>query len=118
MAKLGERDLVCAEVLVGKGKSIRSVARDLGVDESTLRYRLQRRAAGVADGRKGKPEACDEVAHVIEGWIERQPWDSTDGRNRPESIKVLYTRQAFTRLHRSYRPGPSLNSITCWRRHE
>ena len=40
MAKLGLRELVCAEVLVlEKGKSVRSVARDLGVDESTLRYR-------------------------------------------------------------------------------
>ena len=89
MAKLGLRELVCAEVLVlEKGKSVRSVARDLGVDESTLRYRLQRRAEGAVDGRKGKREACDGVAGVIEAWIERQPWDSE--RERPESIKSLY----------------------------
>jgi len=89
MTKLGLRELVCAEVLVlEKGKSVRSVARDLGVDESTLRYRLQRRAQGAVDGRKGKPEACDGVAGVIEAWIERQPWDSEN--ERPESIKSLY----------------------------
>ena len=89
MAKLGERELVCAEVLVlEKGKSVRSVARDLGVDESTLRYRLHRRSTGATDGRKGKAEACDEVAEVIEAWIERQPWDSES--DRPESIKSLY----------------------------
>ena len=44
MARLSERELVCAEVLVDKGRSVRSVAKELGVDESTLRYRLKRRA--------------------------------------------------------------------------
>ncbi len=46
MAKLSERELVCAEVLVAKGmKSIREIAGDFGVDESTLRYRLKKRPA-------------------------------------------------------------------------
>ena len=34
MGKLSGRELDCAEVLVGKGKSVRSVARDLQVDET------------------------------------------------------------------------------------
>jgi transposase-like protein len=42
VSTLSERELVCAEVLVGKGRSLRQVARDLGVDQSTLRYRLSR----------------------------------------------------------------------------
>jgi len=88
MGKLSARELDCAEVLVGKGKSVRSVARDLQVDESTLRYRLARRAAGATDGRSEQPEACDELAGVIEAWIARQPWDSDT--ERPESIKSLY----------------------------
>ena len=66
MGKLSARELDCAEVLVGKGKSVRSIARDLQVDESTLRYRLARRAAGATDGRSEQPEACDDVAGVIE----------------------------------------------------
>lgn len=58
MAKLSERELVCAEVLVDKGRSVRSVAKELGVDESTLRYRLRRRAEGAVDGRARQAEAC------------------------------------------------------------
>ncbi len=88
MARLSERELVCAEVLVGKGRSVRSVAKELGVDESTLRYRLQRRRAKAVDGRSRQPEACDAVADVIEAWIARQDWDGESAR--PESIKSLY----------------------------
>jgi len=64
------------------------VAKELGVDESTLRYRLARRRDGAVDGRKGKAEACDAVAGVIEAWIAQQDWDGVSGR--PESIKSLY----------------------------
>lgn len=91
MARLSERDLVRAEVLVGdKGRSVRSVAAKLGVDESTLRYRLARRRENAVDGRKQQPEACDDVAVVIEAWIAQQDWDGESGR--PESIKSLYER--------------------------
>ena len=47
MTKLREEDLVCAEVLISRsGRSIRSTAQDLGVSESTLRYRLKRSGRG------------------------------------------------------------------------
>lgn len=88
MASLSEADLVCAEVLVGKGRSVRGVARELGVDESTLRYRLKRRALGAVDGRSKQPEACEPYSDVIEAWIARQPWN-VEGK-RPEAVKVLY----------------------------
>jgi len=88
VAKLSVRELVCAEVLVGKGRSVRSVAKELGVDESTLRYRLERRAAGAVDGRTQQAEACDPFKDVIESWIKRQDWDGE--RRRPESIQSLY----------------------------
>mgnify|MGYP001442256296 FL=1 len=88
MASLSEADLVCAEVLVGKGRSVRGVARELGVDESTLRYRLKRRALGAVDGRSRQAEACEPFAPVIEEWIARQPWN-VEGK-RPEAVKVLY----------------------------
>lgn len=88
MAKLSERDLVCAEVLVGKGKSVRSIATDLGVDESTLRYRLKRRAEAAVDGRQQQPSACDAHSGVIDAWIARQDWSGVSGR--PESMKSLF----------------------------
>ena len=90
MAKLSERELVCAEVLVGSGGRQRAQReKDLGVDESTLRYRLEWRRQGAVDGRSRQAEASAPFEGVIHDWIERQPWDSTDGRNRPESIRIL-----------------------------
>jgi transposase-like protein len=72
VAKLSERELVCAEVLVTEaGKSVRAVASDLGVDESTLRYRLRRRREGAVDGRARQPEAATAFRDVIEAWVER-----------------------------------------------
>ena len=122
MAKLGERDLVCAEVLVGNGKSVRSVAKDLGVDESTLRYRLARRRKGAVDGRTQQAEACAPFEDVIRAWIDRQPWDSTDGLDRPESIKVLFEQlvgehgysgsyKAVQRFVRRRAPAPQVRPV-------
>ena len=88
MAKLSERELVCAEVLVGKGRSLRQVARDLGVDESTLRYRLRRRQAGAVDGRTKQSEACAPFEDTITAWIERQDWSGLG--DRPESVQLLF----------------------------
>ena len=61
---------MCAEVRKKKGAGVREIARELGVDESTLRYHLQRRAAGLEDGRKRQAEACEEYADVIGEWLE------------------------------------------------
>ena len=56
MTKLREEDLVCAQVLTAEGgRSVRSTAQEVGVAESTLRYRLKRRAEGAVDGRRHKP---------------------------------------------------------------
>jgi len=83
--KLSERQLVCAEVLLERGWSMRRTAKELGVDESTLRYRMARRQAGPVDGRSGKPELCDPFAAVIAVWLERQ-----QDVPRPESVRSLY----------------------------
>ena len=121
MARLSERELVCAEVLVGdKGRSVRSVATELGVDESTLRYRLKRRAARAVDGRSRQPVACDAVAGVIEAWIAVQDWDGESGR--PESVKSLYellvaehgyvgSYKAVLRFVRRRAPAPKLRPV-------
>ena len=54
MTKLREKDLVCAQVLTAQcGHSVRSAAQELGVAESTLRYRLKRRAEGAEDAGAG-----------------------------------------------------------------
>jgi len=120
VAKLSERDLVCAEVLVGKGKSVRSIATDLGVDESTLRYRLKRRAEAAVDGRQQQSSACDPHAEVIDAWIERQDWSGETGR--PESMKSLFeilvaehgysgSYKAVQRFVRKRAPAPAVRPI-------
>ncbi len=76
---------MCAQVLSERGRSVRSIASELGVDESTIRYRLQRLRTKAADRRHGKPEVCNSRASIIENWIEQQA-----SPNRPESVRVLY----------------------------
>jgi len=117
---LSERELVCVEVLVGEGRSVRSVAKELGVDESTLRYRLRRRADGAVDGRALQAEACAPFEDVIQAWIERQDWDGESGR--PESIRSLYETlvaehgyvglyKAVQRFVRKRAPAPSVGPV-------
>lgn len=52
-----------AKEMVARDVSVRQVARQLGVDESSLRYRLGR-AADAPDGRQDRPS-------VLDGWDER-----------------------------------------------
>jgi glycine/D-amino acid oxidase-like deaminating enzyme len=53
----------------GKGRSVRSIAADLGVDESTVRYRPRRRREHASDGRREKTEVCGAFSDVIAVWI-------------------------------------------------
>ncbi|MDM8000890.1 MAG: IS21 family transposase [Dehalococcoidia bacterium] len=95
MPRLRWKDVVAAAVMQEHGRSVRGLARDLGVDESTLRYRLKRHRAGIEDGRRHQPEACSEWHEVIMSWI-----DARAGRGRPEPVKALYEQlvceQGFT----------------------
>lgn len=104
MGKLSARELDCAVVLVGRGESVRSIARDLQVDEDKLRYGLARRAAGAADGRKGKAGACDGRAAVVEAWTKaasrgaatrsaRRAWGARTSCWRRSMVTVARTRR-------------------------
>lgn len=89
MTKLREKDVMAADVMEGRGRSIRSLAGDFGVDESTLRYRLRRLRSGASDGRKRQPEACERFSEVIEAWMEEQA-ERLDSGRRPDPVKELY----------------------------
>lgn len=56
MAKLRREQVMIAQEMVARAVSVRRVAAQLGVDESTLRYRLQR-PAEAPDGRRVRPSA-------------------------------------------------------------
>lgn len=86
MAKLRERDLVVMDVLREKGWSTRAVARELGVDESTVRYRVRRREKGDEDGRRRQAESCAAWQGVIEPWLDTQQEEG----ERPEAVRRLY----------------------------
>lgn len=63
MAKLGRTHVMIAQEMVDRAVSVRQVAAQLGVDESTLRYRLGR-SVDAPDGR------CIR-ASALAGWEER-----------------------------------------------
>jgi transposase len=57
------------EVLHERGMSNRAIARQLGVHENAVRYRLQRLASGAVDGRSGKVHAAEPWAEAIAHWM-------------------------------------------------
>ena len=63
MAKIGRWHVEIAQEMVDRAVSVRQVAAQLGVDESTLRYRLGR-AVDAPDGRAAR-------ATALAGWDER-----------------------------------------------
>ncbi len=86
MAKLSEREVVAMDVMQERGRSMRGIARELGVDESTVRYRLGRLRSGVQDGRRQQAEACAAWDEVIGAWIA----DQSRRQGRPDPVCDLY----------------------------
>ncbi len=80
MAKLRRAHVKIAHEMVTRGSSIRQVAAQLGVDESTLRYRL-RRPLEAPDGRRERATALDGQEGVVRAVLVR----FGDGRVRPGS---------------------------------
>ena len=73
-------------VLADRGQSARSIARQLGVDESTVRYRLKRRSQGAQDGRRGRQVHRAAVhAQLIARW-----WEDHAGGDRPPNVHELH----------------------------
>lgn len=88
MAKVKREEVIWTMVSVEHGKSVRGCARELGVSESTLRYRLARGRSGAEDGRKAQPSSCDGYAALIQQWIEQQQGEA--GGGPAEAVKRLY----------------------------
>lgn len=59
------------EVLHERGCSNREIARQLGIRESAVRYRLARLASREPDGRSEKPFRAEALHEVIAHWLER-----------------------------------------------
>ncbi len=82
------------EVLHERGCSNREIARQLGIRESAVRYRLKRLAEGARDGRSGKPFLAEAVHEVIAEWLEA----SSGGRgvNLQELHEFLVEEHGYT----------------------
>jgi len=78
-----------ADKLNGKGKSVRGIARDFQVNESTVRRRLGRHRCGKEDGRKGKAEIAAAFETAIQAWMGTQETEAARGR-RPAPVKALF----------------------------
>ena len=71
------------EVLHERGVSQRAIARQLGVDEKAVRYRLARLASGAVDGRREKLFAAQPWSEAIAYWMQTQS-------DRGVNLQVLY----------------------------
>ena len=67
--RLRREEVMTIEVLHERGLSNRAIARQLGVHEYAVRYRLARQAAPAPDGRAGKPFAAAPWAGAITIWM-------------------------------------------------
>ncbi len=88
-----------AQAMVGRGTSVRRVAKQMGVTEGALRYRLKKRTAGeVADGRARKATALDGYEAAVETILERLG-DArvSGGEGRPAQARLVY--EALARDH-------------------
>jgi len=87
VAKLKECQIMCAEEFV-KHQSVRKTASVFNVDESTLRYHLERKRESALDGRALQPKASAEHESVILDWIRRQ--SQVKAGERSEPVKLLF----------------------------
>lgn len=70
MAKLGRYQVTVAQEMVSRGVSVRQVARQLGVTEGALRYRLKQTPRQV-DGRRERATALDGWDEIVAGVLAR-----------------------------------------------
>src|SRR5215207_7995214 len=82
MAKLREDHVTIAREMLARQVPIRRIAAQLGVDESTIRYRLARPAT-VSDGRRARASALD-------GWAESVTALQARFGDTPCPASVLY----------------------------
>src|ERR1700752_1446997 len=78
--RLRREEVMTIEVLHERGLSNRAIARQLGVHEHAVRYRLARQAAGRRDGGADKPFAAGPWAEAIAYWMNGAAAAGMNGR--------------------------------------
>ena len=67
--RLRREEAMTIGVLHERGVSNRAIARQLGVHENTVRYRLARMVSGQRDGRSGRSRSVEPWAAAIAHWM-------------------------------------------------
>ena len=81
-----------------RGASVRRLAKDLGVTEGAVRYRLERLGAGERlDGRARQATALDGYGEAVEAIQERLGDRRLFGEGRPCQVRLIY--EALVRDH-------------------
>jgi transposase len=73
--KLDRETRMTISVLARNGQGSRAIARMLGVDESTVRYHLERQAKGSIDGRSQQAQKAHGCAEAIAAYLEARQED-------------------------------------------
>src|SRR5437867_10900087 len=68
--KLGRETRMTISELAGRGQSGRAIARILSVDESTVRYHLDRQQRGAVDGRTRQVHKAARLGEAITHYLE------------------------------------------------
>ncbi|MEX2552334.1 MAG: IS21 family transposase, partial [Actinomycetota bacterium] len=93
MAKLSKEQIMVGAEMAQRGTSVRQVARQLGVTEGALRYRLKQRAADPKpDGRSLQPTSVDEFEEAVAGILEGLDCRRVTGEGRPVQARAVYRR--------------------------
>jgi len=82
--KLDRETRMTISVLARNGQSGRAIARMLGVDESTVRYHLERQAEGAVDGRSQQAHKAQRCAQAIAAYLEAR------GEDGPVNLAALH----------------------------
>lgn len=89
--KLSKEQVMVAKGMNDQGVSVRQLARQMGVTEGALRYRLKRQdEPECVDGRTRQPTALDGYEEVVEALQERLGDGRLRGEGRPCQARELY----------------------------
>ena len=111
-----------------RGAAVTHLAKDLGVTEGTVRYRLKRLEEGDRlDGRAGQATALDGYEEAVEAIQERLGDGRLGGEGRPCQVRLIYealvgdhgyagSYQSVVRHLRRKHGKPRVRAIRRWRR--
>ena len=89
--KLTAEEVRVASRMRERGASVRRLAKDLGVTENAVRYRLRRLGEGDRpDGRGGKATALEGYEEAVEAIQERLGDGRLHGEGRPCQVRLIY----------------------------